>query len=248
MIALTLGGQPGAGAPEIGSKLAKNLGYRYVEHLALRRLARRLDATAEAVTKKELSFGSRRDRFLQTLELLFTRVGWWGADAAMGDAPPPEYWSQMFDGKKRLPAEISTTEYIEAIHDTADEFANEGSLLLVKRAGCVTLQNRPEISHIGLFAPRDLRVSRVAQRLTIGTGEAEDIVTGLEHARSAWFNKIGEADPQDPDLYDMTFKLDQDMDDDSVFDRLVSELKPSDMPQMSDGYDLVVPFGKQPIS
>ncbi len=248
MIALTLGGQPGAGAPEIGSKLAKNFGYRYVEHLALRRLARRLDATAEAVTKKELSFGSRRDRFLQTLELLFSRIGWYGADAAIGDAPPPEYWTQMLDGKKRLSAEIGTKEYIDAIHDTADDFANEGSLLLVKRAGCVTLQDRPEIMHVGLFAPRSMRVARVSQRLSIGTGEAEDVVTGLEHARTAWFNKIGNADPQDPSLYDLTFQLDHNQGDDQVFGQLVSELKGEALQQMDDGYNRLAPLNLRPRS
>ena len=244
MIAITLGGQPGAGAPEIGSKVAKNLGYRYVEHLALRRLARRLDATAEAVTRKELSFGSRKDRFLQTLELLFSRIGWYGADAAMEDAPSG---SQMLDGKKRLPAEIGTSDYIQAIHETADEFATEGSLLLVKRAGCVTLRDRPEIMHVGLFAPRDMRVARVSERIGVGTGEAEDVVTGLEHARAAWFNKIGEADPQDPDLYDLTYNLGGELYDDKVFGQLVSELTAAVPARMDDGYDQPVPSNWQPV-
>lgn len=242
MIALTLGGQPGAGAPEIGSRIAKSLGYRYVEHLAFRRLARKLDATAEAVTRKELSFGSKRDRFLQVLELMFTRFGWYGTDAAMGDGPPVEYISQILDGKKRLPAEISTKEYVRAIHETADEFADEGSLLLVKRAGCVTLRGRPEVTHVGLFAPTEMRVARVAERFNVGTGEAEDVVTGLEHARASWFDKIGEADPADPGLYDLTFYLGDSMGDDQVFTQLASEIRRAHPIPMDDGYeDLLLP-------
>ncbi|MDA1280831.1 MAG: cytidylate kinase family protein [Chloroflexi bacterium] len=248
MIALTLGGQPGAGAPEIGSRVAKNLGYRYVEHLALRRLARRLDATAEAVSRKELSFGSRRDRFLQTLELLFSRIGWYGADAAMGDAPSLAYMSQMLDGKKQMPAEISTRDYIQAIHDTADKFADQGSLLLVKRAGCVTLKDRPEIMHVGLFAPLHMRVARVAKRLRVGTGEAEDVVTGLEHATAAWFQKIGDVDPLDPTLYDLTFNIDGETGDDRVFGQLVSELKRSNPHYMNDGYDQLMALDRQPVT
>ncbi|NQW21305.1 MAG: cytidylate kinase family protein [Chloroflexi bacterium] len=247
MIALTIGGQPGAGAPEIGAKISKSLGYRYVEHLALRRLARRLDATAEAVTRKELSFGSRKNRFLQTLELMFARIGWYGADLALEDAPSAAYASQMLDGKKRMPAQISTSEYLNAIHNTADEFAAEGSLLLVKRAGCVTLRDRPEIMHVGLFAPLNLRVARVSRRLGIGTGEAEDVVTGLEHARAAWFNKIGDADPLDPTLYDLTFDLGGDVGDDKVLEKLLLELKGSDLRSMDDGYDQLLRPDRQPV-
>ena len=126
MKVLTLGGQTGAGAPEIGSKIARTLGYKYVEHLALRRLVRRLDATAEAVTKKELAFGSRKSRFLQQLELMFARFGWYGADMAMGEVPSAEYIFEMLDSKKRMPAEISTDEYMDAIRQTAHDFADEG--------------------------------------------------------------------------------------------------------------------------
>ena len=222
MKALTLGGQAGAGAPEIGSRIARTLGFRYVEHLALRRLARRLDATAEAVTRKELAFGSRKDRFLQYLELVFSRFGWYGADFSVGGAASTEYMDEMLDPKKRLPAEISTGEYIDAIHETADEFAQEGSLLLVKRAGVLTLKDMPDIAHVGLFAPRNLRVSRVSSRMNVGTGEAEDIVTGLEHARAAWFDAIGEADPADPALYDLTFDLGEQLGDDEVIRQVVA--------------------------
>ena len=90
MLAFTIGGQAGAGAPEIGRKVARELGGRYVEHMALRRLARELGATAEAVTRKELGFCSRKDRFLAALELLFSRIGWYGGDfAADGYAAVP---------------------------------------------------------------------------------------------------------------------------------------------------------------
>jgi len=62
MLALTIGGQAGAGGPEIGQLLARSLPARYIQHLAVRRLARRLSATVESVSRKELSFASRRTR------------------------------------------------------------------------------------------------------------------------------------------------------------------------------------------
>ena len=222
MLAFTIGGQAGAGAPEIGRKVARELGGRYVEHMALRRLARELGATAEAVTRKELGFCSRKDRFLAALELLFSRIGWYGGDfAADGYAAVP----YMLDRPdvKMLPAEISDKEYLEGVYRTAHSFIAEGNdLILVKRAGCLTLRDKPGVVHLGLFSPWASRVNRMANRLGVGVSDAEDIVRGLEKARAGWFTKISGADPADPDLYTLRFETGDNVSDEQVAQRAVS--------------------------
>ena len=222
MLAFTIGGQAGAGAPEIGRQVAAELGGRYVEHMALRRLARELGATAEAVTRKELGFSSKKDRFLATLELLFSRIGWYGADFSAGGYPAVQYMLDKPD-VKTLPAEISDEEYLAAVHETAHSFIAEGNdLILVKRAGCLTLKDKPGVVHLGLFSPRASRVRRVSQRLGVGILDAEDIVRGLENARAGWFTKISGADPSDPDLYTLRFDTGDEMSDEQVAQRVVS--------------------------
>ena len=47
------------------------------------------------------------------------------------------------------------------------------------------MKDMPDIAHIGLFAIRDMRVSRNSNRMNVGTRETQDIVTGLEHTREA---------------------------------------------------------------
>ncbi len=239
MFALTLGGQAGAGAPEVGTQLAKSLEVRYVEKLAFRRLVRQLGATPEAVSKKELSFCSRKDRFLQKLEHLFTQFGWYGADISMGEVPPVMIYDQLRDPVKRLPAEISDDEYVENIYATANQFVAENKdLVYVKRAGCVTLKHYPQVTHIGLFAPKDLRAERIARRLRLGAGEAEEVLTGLEKATVAWFAKIADADPMDKKLYSETFYLDRDrMTDAKVADAITNEVRKRKPVHPNDQYD-----------
>ncbi len=221
MLALTIGGQAGAGAPEIGRKVANQLGGQYVEHLALRRLARHLGATAEAVTRKEFGFSSRRDRFLSTLELLFNRIGWYGADFAADGYSSLAYTLEK-PGQKTMPAEISDDEYKDGVYETAKKFVDDGKdLILVKRAGCVTLKDEPSVLHLGLFSPWDRRVDRMAKRLGTGVAEAEDIVTGLERARAGWFKKIADADPADPALYGLTFETGRDLTDEQITDMII---------------------------
>ena len=222
MLAFTIGGQAGAGAPEIGRKVARELGGRYVEHMALRRLARELGASAEAVTRKELGFCSRRDRFLASLELLFSRIGWYGADFAADGYPAVPYMLDRPD-VKTLPAEISDKEYVAGVYRTAHSFIDEGNdVILVKRAGCITLKDQPGVVHLGLFSPWASRVNRMANRLGVGISDAEDIVLGLEKARAGWFTKISGADPSDPDLYTLKFETGETMSDEQVAQRAVS--------------------------
>lgn len=239
MYALTVGGQAGAGAPEVGIQLARDLEIRYVEKLAFRRLVRRLGATPKAVSQKELSFCSRKDRFVQKLEHLFTQMGWYGADISMGEIPPVVLYEEMRDPVKRLPAQISDEEYIAGIYDTADRFVAENKdLVYVKRAGAVTLKHYPQVTHIGLFAPIDLRVQRIARRLKLGAGEAEEVLTGLERARAGWYAKIADADPMDRSLYSETFDLDaESMTDRKVAATLWHGVKRGRLIVPSDQYD-----------
>lgn len=224
MYAVTIGGQAGAGAPEVGDRVSKALGASYVELLALRRLARRLGATARAVTKKELAFASRKDRFIQKLEVVFAHYGWYGADFSMGVPPYSAFSDDRGPNVKELPGEISDKEYITGIYDVADQFvADDKDLVLVKRAGCLTLDH-PAAFHVGLFAPMDFRAARVARRLKIGVAEAEEIVTGLERARSAWFARIADADPMDRKLYSEVFDLGPDRPDGFVTSAVVDEV------------------------
>lgn len=230
MYAVTIGGQAGAGAPEIGDMLSKSLGARYVELLALRRLSRQLGATARAVTKKELAFASKKDRFVQKLELVFSQFGWYGADFSMGMPPSSVFIEETGRRLKELPGEISDSQYVSGLYGVARQFVEDDQdLVLVKRAGCLTIDH-PQVFHIGLFAPKDFRVARVADRLKVGVGEADEIVTGLEHARSAWFAKIADADPMDKSLYSEVFDFSDGLTDDKVAGVVaeeVSKLKPA---------------------
>jgi cytidylate kinase len=206
MLALTVDGQAGAGGPELGMRMARALGARYVERLAFKRLARQLRASPAAVTRKELGFSSMGERFKAQLELMFARMGWYGADWSMG-ADPPWDWYVDRPAIRTMPAEITDAEYHDAIHSVAGQFVEEGQdVLLVKRAGCVTLRDAPGVVHIGLFANRDHRVARLRHRLRVGVLDAEDALDKLERARAAWFMKLGDVHPEDPDLYTARFR------------------------------------------
>lgn len=228
MLTLTVGGQAGAGGPEVGLLLARCLNARYVRHLAVRRLARRLNATVDAVSRKELSFASRWQRAMATLEAAFLKMGYFAYDPAGVLASAGAYVD--LPGTRTSPGEISDGEYVKAVYETAGQFASESNIVLVKRAGSLTLKRFPEVVNVGLFAKRDARVVRMAGRLGVGMADAADALAALERARHAWFQRLGGGDPADPSLYDVRLQTDWGETDGQVAWRAIEmagELRPN---------------------
>ncbi len=223
MMAVTIEGEAGAGGLEIGRLVATRIEGTYVQKQAIRRIARQLDASVEAVVRKELAYHSRWKRAGHKLEVWLAQMGrtWAGDPWGMQG----NYMNDLDAGtnRKELPGEITDSEYKKAIYDNAGRYLKEGNVVLAHRAGCLTLQDRTEAVHVGLFAPKDRRVARAAWRYRIGRGEAEEWVETMDAARSAWFQHLADQDPHDRSIYDIAIDV-TDLGEDEDVARRVSEV------------------------
>lgn len=223
MMAVTVGGQAGAGGLEIGRLVAKRIEGRYVQKQAIRRVARQLDATVEAVVRKELAYHSRRKRIGHKLEVWLAQMGrtWagdpWGTPASLAMELVPQ------SSRKDLPGEIADSDYRDAVYDNAQRYLQEGNVVLTHRAGCLTLKDRNEAVHVGLFASKDRRVARIAWRYRLGKSDAEDWVDTMDSARAAWFSELADQDPCDRSIYDVAIDIDS-LSDDEESARCISEV------------------------
>lgn len=208
MMAVTVGGQAGAGGLEIGRLVAKRIEGKYVQKQAIRRVARQLDATVEAVVRKELAYRSRRKRLGHKLEVWIAQMGrtWagdpWGTPASFAMELVPQ------SSRKELPGEIGDADYRTAVFDNAARYLQEGNVVLTHRAGCLTLKDRTEAVHVGLFSSRENRVARVGWRYRLGNSDAEDWVETMDAARAAWFRELADQDPCDRSIYDIAIDTD----------------------------------------
>ncbi len=221
MLTITIGGQSGAGAHEIGAKVSKKLGLPLVRTLAIRKLARRLDASVDAVVRKELSFGSKRIRFANALEYGLYRSAMYGWDPHL--TVDFGFWSDTESTKRYLPDQIGTDEYRDAFYAISDDLRSMGDTVVVKRGGCLNLTNDPGVVHVGIFAPRDHREQRIARRLRVGAGEAAKLVRRFDNDRRAWFAKLAGTEPEDRSLYDIVLDLDHTNHDSEIADKIVQE-------------------------
>lgn len=220
MLTITIGGQAGAGGHEIGAAVSRKLGLPLVRTLAIRKLARRLNASVDAVVRKELAFGSRRMRFANALEYGLFRSAMYGWDPHL--AVDFGFWKDTPSSKRFLPGQISTDEYRDAFYATADDLRSLGDSVVVKRGGCLNMADAPGVVHVGIFAPREHRERRMARRLRVGAGEAAKLVRRFDDDRRAWFAKLAGAEPEDRGLYDLVLDVGDDHSSDSdVADRII---------------------------
>jgi hypothetical protein len=114
-------------------------------------MARRLDASVDAVVRKELAFGRKRIRFANALEYGLYRSAMYGWDPNL--AVGFGFWSDTESSKQHLPDQISTEEYRDAFYAIADDLRSMGDSITVKRAGYLSLTDTSGVVHVSILLP-----------------------------------------------------------------------------------------------
>jgi len=210
MSIVTIDGQIGAGAPEVGRKVAETLKVDYYDRLLLAGIARRVGATVAAVEAKELRMHRWSDRFRDIAERAMNGLA---LSASAGDPyfgsflseALPLTWDESVDGPKTTPHSVRSNELARAMSEHIHEVAGTGDAVIVHRAGCVELQDHPETFHVGLFAPMRDRIWRVMTREGfMRPEEAEEAIIDREKSQVAYFRDYHSVHPHDEGLYDIS--------------------------------------------
>lgn len=93
--------------------------------------------------------------------------------------------------------------YREAVKAVLEEMAEEGSVVILGRAGQVVLKRRPDVLHVRVIAPLELRIQRVAERQGIPEAAARAQVENSDSSRRNYLRRYHHVDWDDPELYDL---------------------------------------------
>ncbi len=212
MSIVTIDGQIGAGAPEVGRKVADALKVDYYDRLLLAGIARRVGATVAAVEAKEQRMHRWGDRFRDIAERAMNSLA---LSASAGDPyfgsflseALPLTWDESADGPKTTPHSVRSKDLARATSEHIHEIADGGDAVIVHRAGCVELSDHPETFHVGLFAPMRDRIWRVMTREGfMRPEEAEEAIRDREKSQVAYFQNYHSVHPHDESLYDISIK------------------------------------------
>ena len=205
MALVTLDGQIGAGAPEVGRRIARMFDFTYVDRLLLPGHAR----ASGAATRKNDPPPRFSDRVWFAVE---RAINGFALGNAAGDPyfamSGPQFFPLTWDvspaGPRVRAGEIDAEDPVELAETGLRTLAERGKAVLVHRAGCLETRGAPASLRVGLFAPWEDRVMRIMAREGINRStNAERVIRERQQAQIDYFGRFHGAHPDDESLYDI---------------------------------------------
>jgi cytidylate kinase len=84
------------------------------------------------------------------------------------------------------------------------ELADEGSVVIVGRGGQVVLRGRPDVLHVRVVAPFELRVARLREARNVSEDSARACLEASDRARARYLRRSHGVRLDDPALYHLT--------------------------------------------
>ena len=176
---VTFSNEYGSGALAIAKQVADVLGYEFVDQQRPVVVAKRLRVTPEAVEANEDQPRSLGERILTGLERATPELAEASAVAPFDD------------------------ELFRALADAVREYAARGNAVIVGRGASAILGSRPDVLRVFLHAPREWRITRVANATRTRREIAEAELDRVDRARSAYIKERYGLTFGDPGNYDI---------------------------------------------
>ena len=183
--AITISRDYGCGAVELAQKLAKDLGYDYIDKALVVDLAKKMKTSEGELTSYEdgSSLG------------LFKIINEFMTAAKVQTILSDDFGYVNNDG------------YRVGLEGLMKDLADRGNVVIVGRGGQIILQNRPDVVHVRLIASMEFKKDFLASKTAITKEEAEAIITAKEEERKQYHLKMFDRYHNDPTLYHSTINL-----------------------------------------
>ncbi|MBN1815400.1 MAG: cytidylate kinase-like family protein [Anaerolineae bacterium] len=151
MAVVTISRELGSGGDEVADLLCQKLGYCRMDKDMLSQIAEEAGIDVEAVLAKERAVTRRPKLVSSDMTSLYRK-------------DPSAF------GKQDA---IDDQTYARIVRETMEKYAQEGNAVIVGRGGQMILQDWPDALHVHLYAPVEVRVQRLVERLDISAAEAQ---------------------------------------------------------------------------
>ncbi|HEY1866897.1 MAG TPA: cytidylate kinase-like family protein [Candidatus Cybelea sp.] len=162
---VTISNQYGTGALEVARRVARALGYAYVDRQLPVVVAKRLRVRPEAVEANEDASPTIGERFLTGLER---------ATPELAAASTVEDFDE---------------ELLRAVQEAVREYAGRGNAVIVGRGASAILGRRPEVLRVFLQAPREWRIAHVCESTGASREIAESELDRVDRARTEYLRQ-----------------------------------------------------------
>lgn len=186
MSVITISRQLGANGDEVARLLCERLGYTRYDKNSMTALGHELGMDAGVIDQATAVRSGPRG--------LLER--WFGNfETPMGD---PASWT--FQARQDAREAIS----VEHLRRLIVAGYEKGNTVIVGRGSMAALAGKPNVIHVRIVAPRDLRLKRVQERQQVSAEEAEQQVYQRDVTDVDWIKRYFGLDAHSPELFDLT--------------------------------------------
>ncbi len=192
MAVVTIRGQMGSGAPEVGRLVAEKLHADYVDREIIAEVAARLHEQEQEVVAKEMPPSSLLGRIAEALRQSYAfDDGLAGAYLPIGQIP------------------LDDTRYLQALKSVIRELVRTQPLVIMGRGSQFVLKGLPGALHVSVVAPLELRVKRVMEDLRVTQEAAKLEIARFDSSLREFIKRYFKAEPEDPLHYDLVINTDR---------------------------------------
>jgi cytidylate kinase len=185
MAVITISRQFGAGGTTLGGRLAKRLGYRYVDDELIREVADKAGVSLNQVRAFEKRGTSKLMRLLD-----------WVVS--------PEFIERHTSNRRQL----DEKSYVDEVKTVILKLYEEGDAVIIGRGGNYTLKGYPKTIHVFLVADMEHRINFLAHQYQLTRTQAEKAVRRADMIRGRFLNCFSDqASHDDPLLYTITLNM-----------------------------------------
>lgn len=206
MTVITIEGRAGAGAPDVGRIVARELDIDFVDRLILAEIARRVGSTVGALADQERRVPSFVNRLAQSVQRMLHRsaVAGMGGDPYFG--PGVEHllarpYNEMDEPPASTAAELDEVHFIDTTAEVIKDIAEVGNVVILSRGGSAILRQNVNVLRVGMVARMEDRVARVMKTEKLDEAAAIKYIEHADRAQHRYFERAFKSSPIDPFLY-----------------------------------------------
>ena len=212
MAVVTLSGQFGSNAHEVGRLTAQRLGIDYVDQEILVEAAQTLGVPIESVVLHDERTAGLGERLASMLRRFLEQSAAAGAaDPMLGSGGLDVLLSRTYGeaAAEAGPQEVSDDRYLATLNSIIRHLAEHDDVLIIGRGSQVILRDWPNAVHVLLVAPLDQRVEAFTRREELTAEDGAKAVHDGDKGRADFHNKFFNVDVNDPSLYHLTLNTAQ---------------------------------------
>ena len=179
MAVITISRQFGAGGRTLGKMIAEKLGYRFLDELIIKEIAKVARVSKNTVISLERSAGGAVSRMIASL---LSR----------------DYMERL-TGEDR--GYIDEQIYVDILQEVITKLAAEDNVVLMGRGGQYILQHTPKAFHILLVADMPDRIAFMRRFYRLSDRQAIEAVNNGAKRRANLYRRMGKQDYDHPELY-----------------------------------------------